>query len=152
MNVHDGKKLVHSCRRASAKELSIHHITAKVTNEQMIIAVAQMGPVQKAETRSQVVPRLRALLAEAAGRKAEHVVFPELALTTFFPRWMIEDRAELLAWYETEMPSDTVRPLFEDAQRLGVGFSLGYAEAAPGPDGEVRLFNTFISRCIKAFQ
>ena len=61
----------------------------------LTIAAAQMGPVGRAETRAQVVERLLAMLREAAEPGAELVVFPELALTTFFPRWDLPD-AELL--------------------------------------------------------
>ena len=64
-------------------------------------ASAQMGPIAKSETRKDTVRRLIALMREAKGRGAELVVFPELALTTFFPRWLIEDEAELDSYYET---------------------------------------------------
>ena len=38
---------------------------------------------------------------------AKFVVFPELALTTFFPRWWMEDQAEVdRRFFETAMPSD----------------------------------------------
>jgi predicted amidohydrolase len=86
-----------------------------------------MGPVARAETRESVVVRLVAMLREAAGRGAELVVFPELALTTFFPRWDLSER-ELLEFFEREMPSAATQPLFDEARRLGVGFHLGYAE------------------------
>ncbi|MFM8651220.1 MAG: nitrilase-related carbon-nitrogen hydrolase, partial [Acidimicrobiaceae bacterium] len=65
---------------------------------------------------------------EAHSKKAELVVFPELALTTFFPRWFVDDIAEADHWYETEMPSAVTRPLFDEAKKLGIGFCLGYAE------------------------
>jgi hypothetical protein len=61
-----------------------------------------------------------------AGR--ELVVFTELALTTFFPRWLIDDEAELDSYYETRDARPGDAPLFEEAARLGVGFYLGYAE------------------------
>ena len=58
------------------------------------LAVAQMGPVHLADTRTAVVARLVAMLREAHARHADFVVFPELALTTFFPRyWMSEEDA-----------------------------------------------------------
>ncbi len=58
------------------------------------LAVAQMGPVNLADDRAAVVTRLVAMLREAKSRNAELVVFPELALTTFFPRyWMTEEEA-----------------------------------------------------------
>lgn len=104
------------------------------------VAAAQLGPIARHDTREAVVERLIALLRDAAGRGAELVVFPELALTTFFPRWWIEDPAELDAFYETEMPGPATRPLFDEAARLGVGFALGYAELTP----EGRHFNTMV--------
>ncbi len=97
----------------------------------LLVAAAQMGPVQRDHTRADVVGRLVALLREAAGRGAQLVVFPELALTTFFPRWYSEDRAEIDAWYESAMPSPVTEPLFDEAKRLEIGFSLGYAELTP---------------------
>jgi hypothetical protein len=96
----------------------------------LTIAAAQMGPVGRAETRAHVVERLLAMLRESAGRGAELVVFPELALTTFFPRWDLPDE-ELLTFFERDMPSADTKPLFDEAERLGVGFHLGYAELTP---------------------
>lgn len=92
------------------------------------VAAAQLGPVQKTDDRKSVVSRLINLLREAHSKKAELVVFPELALTTFFPRWFVDDIAEADHWYETEMPSEVTRPLFDEAKKLGIGFCLGYAE------------------------
>jgi len=66
-------------------------------------------------------------LHTAADRGAELVVYPELGLTTFFPRYDI-DGDELDSFYETEMPSIDTKPLFDEAARLSVGFALGYAE------------------------
>jgi predicted amidohydrolase len=87
-----------------------------------------------------VVRRLIALLHQAADKQVELVVYPELALTTFFPRWFVDDIAEADHWYEREMPSPVTQPLFDEAKRLGIGFCLGYAELTP--DGE--RFNTQI--------
>ena len=94
------------------------------------VAAAQMGPVARHETRAEVVERLVALLREAATRDAQLVVFPELALTTFFPRWNLPD-GEVLTFFEREMPGPDTKPLFEEAARLGIGFHLGYAELTP---------------------
>ena len=107
------------------------------------VASAQMGPIAKSEDRMTVVSRLLDLLREAKGRGAELVVFPELALTTLFPRWMIEDEAELDAYYETSMPNPATQALFDEAKRLEIGFYLGYAEMAL-VDGRKRRFNTSI--------
>jgi N-carbamoyl-D-amino-acid hydrolase len=94
----------------------------------LTVGAAQLGPVQRDHTRADVVERLLALLREAAGRGCQLVVFPELALTTFFPRWYTEVKTEIDAWYETAMPSPVTQPLFDEAKRLGIGFQLGYAE------------------------
>src|SRR5215470_9733364 len=92
------------------------------------VAAAQMGPVQRDHSRADVVERMLTLFHDAHAMGAELVVYPELALTTFFPRWYYEDEAELDAWFETEMPSVETKPLFDEAARLGVGFCLGFAE------------------------
>lgn len=100
-------------------------------SRELIVAAAQLGPVARDEPKEQVVARLVLLLRDAKRRGAQLVVYPELALTTFFPRWVIDDPAELDAYYETEMPGPVTRPLFDEAKRLGVGFQLGYAELTP---------------------
>jgi len=102
------------------------------------IAAAQLGGIQLAETRAQVVARLVALLREAHGQGAQLVVFPELALTTFFPRYWMEDEIEVDAFCETQMPNPAVQPLFDEAARLGVSFYLGYAELAREGDRKRR--------------
>lgn len=104
------------------------------------VAGAQMGPIQKIDTREQVVGRLITLLHNAKDKGAELVVFPELALTTFFPRWFVEDLSETNHWYETQMPSPVTQLLFDEAKSLGVGFCLGYAELTPAG----KRFNTQI--------
>ena len=107
------------------------------------IAAAQMGPIARDETRAQVIERLIAHLQEAKRRGCDLVVFPELTLTTFFPRWWIEEEAELDAFYETEMPGPETQPLFAEARRLGLGFYLGYAELLR-EETRKRRFNTAI--------
>lgn len=107
------------------------------------VGAAQLGPIAKDESRAQVVGRLIALLRRAHARGCGLVVFPELALTTFFPRWYIEDEAQLDRWYETEMPGAETAPLFDEARRLGIGFSIGYAELVREGDRK-RRFNTAI--------
>ena len=91
------------------------------------IAAAQMGPNQKADSRVSILARMVALLEQAAEHSATLVVFPELAFTTFFPRWLLEG-AELDSYYESAMPNPAVQPLFDCARALGVGFYVGYAE------------------------
>jgi hypothetical protein len=60
---------------------------AKGTNMRSIrIASAQLGPRQKDNSRHSVVSRVTDLMNEAKGQGADLMVYPELALTTFFPR------------------------------------------------------------------
>jgi len=106
-------------------------------------AVAQLGPIHLADSRGSVVRRLMAMMREAHGRGARFVVFPELALTTFFPRWWMTDQAEIDCFFEREMPNAETRPLFDLAKELGVGFYLGYAELTQ-EKGEPRHYNTAI--------
>lgn len=104
------------------------------------VAAAQLGPIGKDEPRTVVVQRLRAMMQEAATCGAELVVYPELALTTFFPRWYTEELSGHDHYFETEMPGPETQPLFDDAARLGVGFALGYAELTPAGER----FNTTV--------
>ena len=113
------------------------------------IAAAQLGPLNKADDRAAATKRLLALLREAHGMGAKFVVFPELAFTTFFPRWWTEDQAEVdRLYFEASMPSPATQPLFDEANRLGIGFYIGYAELTKsghrfnsailvGPDGRI---------------
>src|SRR5260370_31379226 len=103
-------------------------------------AVAQLGPIHLADSREAVVERLCALLREAHGAGARFVVFPELALTTFFPRYWMTDQAEIDRYFEAEMPSPETRPLFNLQQELGIGFYLGYAKLTQ-EKGEPRHYN-----------
>ncbi|MCH2635173.1 MAG: N-carbamoyl-D-amino-acid hydrolase [Acidimicrobiales bacterium] len=83
-------------------------------------------------TRREVVDRLIVLMREANAEDCGLVVFPELALTTFFPRWYLDDDPqELDSYYETQMPGPETQRLFDEAKALGIGFYLGYAELTP---------------------
>jgi predicted amidohydrolase len=104
------------------------------------VAAAQMGPIQRTESRQTVIPRMIALMDEAKARGADLIVYPELALTTFFPRWYIEDQTEVDSWFERDMPNAATMPLFSRAAEYGIAMSFGYAELTP--DGHH--FNTCI--------
>jgi len=107
------------------------------------LAACQMGPVSRGATRAETIGRLIHLLERAAASGAELAVFPELALSTFFPRWTLDDQAEIDAFYEREMPGPHTQPLFEAARRLGIGFALGYAELIE-ESRRVRRFNSVV--------
>ena len=94
------------------------------------IAAAQLGPVNRGTPRSAVVARMTALLRQARARDIGLVVFPEMALTPFFPRQPVDDPAELASYYESAMPGPATQPLFDAARELGIAFYLGYCERA----------------------
>ena len=109
----------------------------------MTVGAAQLGPIARHDSRAQVVERLLDLMHRAKHRGCDLVVFPELALTTFFPRWEMDDPDEINAFYESEMPGPETRVLFDTARALEIGFHLGYAELCH-EDGRERRFNTAI--------
>jgi predicted amidohydrolase len=104
------------------------------------VAGAQMGPIHKADSRQAVVQRMLALLDQAKMKKCDFVIYPELTLTTFFPRWYITHQSGVDFWFEREMPNAATQPLFESAAKNRMGISFGYAELTP--DG--RHFNAAI--------
>ncbi|MDP6946318.1 MAG: N-carbamoyl-D-amino-acid hydrolase [Myxococcota bacterium] len=106
----------------------------------LTVAAAQLGPIARDEPRESAVGRMVALMEEAHTKGVDLIVFPELALTTFFPRWFMDDEAELDSFYETQMPSAATRPLFDAAKRLEMAFHLGYAELVETDAGK-RRFN-----------
>jgi predicted amidohydrolase len=110
----------------------------------LTVGVAQLGPIARSESRAEVVARMIALLTQAHDKGCKFVTFPELALTTFFPRWFFENEDELNFFYEKEMPNDATRPLFDKAAELGVGFYLGYAELSEDEEGKSHKYNTSI--------
>jgi N-carbamoyl-D-amino-acid hydrolase len=109
----------------------------------LTVGAAQMGPIARADSRADVVERMLVLLQDAHAAACDLVVYPELTLTTFFPRWWMTDQAEIDAFFEREMPGPETKPLFDEAARLGIGFSFGYGELAE-EEGETRRYNTAI--------
>lgn len=117
----------------------------------LTLASCQSGPIQRSTTRSEVVGRLVAMLEQAAGMGAELAAFPEMALTTFFPRWHFESADAADEFYEAHFPSPETQQLTKSAKKLGIGFAIGYSEiciesgikrrfnsmALVGTDGEV---------------
>ena len=106
------------------------------------LAAAQMGPASP--TKGETVERMVGLLAEAKAEQVDFLCFPELALTEYFCT-VVRDSVD--QYFETEVPSDLTRPLFEAAKEAKIGFVLPYAEkddsrhfnssAIVGEDGRV---------------
>ncbi|KAF0226526.1 MAG: N-carbamyl-D-amino acid [Beijerinckiaceae bacterium] len=107
------------------------------------VGAAQIGGIQRSESRAQVVARMIDLMKQAKSNGCDLIAFPELALTTFFPRWYMEDREEIDTFFEREMPGAETAPLFNAAREFSMGFMLGFAELAE-EGGRTRRFNTQI--------
>ena len=107
------------------------------------VAAGQLGPIAKNEPRSVVVARLAALMRQARAQGCDLIVYPELALTTFFPRWYMEAQAEIDCYFEREMPGRETQALFDLSRELKVGFYLGYAELTV-ENGVTHRYNTSI--------
>ena len=90
------------------------------------VAAAQMGAIQKDETREHVVERMLQLMRDAQG--ADLIVFPELTLTTFFPRYFSDDQQAIDQWFERSMPNAVTQALFDLSAKLQMAMSFGYAE------------------------
>ena len=107
------------------------------------VGAAQLGPISRKESRASAVARMIVLLRQAATHGCDIVVFPECALTAFFPHWYYDRQEDLDAWFERSMPNAATQPLFDCARELGIGFYLGYAELAV-EGGVAHHFNTSI--------
>jgi len=113
------------------------------TSRIVTVGVAQLGPIPRSQSRPEVVLRLLALMQDAARGGCDLIVYPEAALTAFFPHWLVEGEQELDSYFESAMPNAEVQPLFDAARRLRIGFHLGYCEL-DFSTGRKRRFNTSI--------
>jgi N-carbamoyl-D-amino-acid hydrolase len=110
---------------------------------QLTCAVVQLPGLDARDGREVAVARMIDGLREASDRGARFVAFPELCLTTFFPRTWFENLSEVDRYFEPEMPNRAVAPLFDAAAAAGVAFTFGFAELASSPNGPQR-FNTSV--------
>ncbi|MCJ1405843.1 hypothetical protein MMC11_009073 [Xylographa trunciseda] len=102
------------------------------------VAAAQVGAVHIYSDRSDTLKRMIKLLNEAAAQGAQLVLFPEVTFTTFFPRYLFKDEKELEKFFEQGediSKSEQVKPLFDEARKLHVDISVGFAERASNGTG-----------------
>ena len=97
-------------------------------SRELLVGAAQLGPIAPNESRKSTVSRMVELLKQAAARGCDLVVFPEMALTTFFPRYYEEDRTKMDHHFERQMPGPETQALFDAAARADIAFYLGYCE------------------------
>ncbi len=84
-----------------------------MTSRSLIVSAAQLGPIPVSATRAQTLERLIKLLEGAAVEGTQLVVFPEAALTPFFPHWLVHDEDELHSYYEKDLPGPDTQALFD---------------------------------------
>jgi predicted amidohydrolase len=100
------------------------------------VAAAQLGAINEGTSREEMVDRMLILLEQAIDEGVEILAYPELALTTYFPKRIRDDYDQ---FFETEMPPKCLEPLLRRAGQAGVVCHIGFAEKADG-----RYFNTAI--------
>lgn len=130
--------------RASFIVISVHltpHVNdsqiillGRIMTRKIIVAAAQLGAIHIDTPREDVISRMIALLVEAASKHTKIIVYPEIALTTFFPRFLFNDPTELDKFFEhgddlTKSPH--LAPLLSKASELKVDVHVGFAERAP---------------------
>ncbi len=98
------------------------------------LAAAQMGPNNEGSPREAIVERMIALLDRAISDGVELIVYPEMALTTYFPKKV---RPDFDQFFETEVPPKALEPLLRRAADARVAVHVGFCEKADG-----KYFNT----------
>src|SRR2546428_760817 len=98
------------------------------------VAAAQMGPNQESSSREEIVERMLTLLDQARAQGVELVAYPEMALTTYFPKKIRKDFDQ---FFETEIPPKALEPLLRRAKEARIAVHVGFCEKADG-----KYFNT----------
>jgi N-carbamoyl-D-amino-acid hydrolase len=98
------------------------------------VAAAQMGPNNDGTPREVIVERMLALLEQAIREGVELIAYPEMALTTYFPKRV---RPDFDHFFETEVPPKSLEPLLRRAAQARVAVHAGFCEKADG-----KYFNT----------
>jgi predicted amidohydrolase len=93
-----------------------------------------MGPNNEGVSREEIVERMQALLDRAVQDGVELIAYPEMALTTYFPKRI---RSDYDQFFETEVPPKALEPLLRRAAAARVAVHVGFCEKAAG-----RYFNT----------
>src|SRR5438046_9661586 len=93
------------------------------------IAAAQLGPNQESSSREEIVERMLALLDQAKAQGVELVAYPEMALTTYFPKKIRKDFDQ---FFETDVPPKALEPLLRRAAQARIAVHVGFCEKADG--------------------
>ena len=98
------------------------------------VAAAQMGPNNDGTPREVIVERMLALLEQGIREGVELIAYPEMVLTTYFPKRV---RPDFDHFFETEVPPKSLEPLLRRAAQARVAVHAGFCEKAEG-----KYFNT----------
>ena len=107
------------------------------------VGAAQLGPIARTESRASAVARMIALMRQAAAHGCDLVVFPECALTAFFPHWYYDRQEDIDAYFEREMPNAATQPLFDGA-RGSASASTSATPSSRSRTASTQRFNTSI--------
>ena len=81
------------------------------------VGAAQMGPNNEGMGREEIVERMQALLDQAKAQGVQLLAFPEMALTTYFPKKIRKDFDQ---FFEAEIPPKALEPLLRRAKEMGI--------------------------------
>jgi N-carbamoyl-D-amino-acid hydrolase len=93
------------------------------------VAAAQMGPNNEGTSRDEIVERMLVLLEQAIREDVEILAYPEMALTTYFPKRIRDDFDQ---FFETEVPPKSLEPLLRRAKEARIACHVGFSEKANG--------------------
>ncbi len=93
----------------------------------LTVAAAQMGPNNEGVSREEIVERMLGLLEQAGRGGVELIAYPEMALTTYFPKRV---RPDFDQFFETEVPPKALDPLLRRAAELRIAVHVGFCEKA----------------------
>src|SRR5713101_1014810 len=113
------------------------------------VAAAQMGPNQESTSREEIVERMLALLEQAKAQGVELIAYPEMALTTYFPKKIRKDFDQ---FFETEMPPKALEPVLRRAKEAKVAVHVGFCEKADGKYFNTALLTDTGGRLVGAFR
>lgn len=122
-------------------------LTSESTRK-VIVAGAQLGPINVDTPRSDAMARMLKLMDDAHRQNVKLIVYPEIAPVTFFPRHILEGD-DLEQYFEREIDGDptqsaNIKPLFDRAREYKMDMYFGYAECTG--DEHVH-YNTSVYYC-----
>jgi predicted amidohydrolase len=122
---------IDSCIKINAKDLYLNQeLTSRV-----------LGKINVKKLKNTQIDKMDKIIKKCAKEGSNIVIFPELALTSFFPYFYIENSNILNKFFEKDdITKGKVCKLFKLAYSLGVTIGFGYAEITPGG----RRFNTYV--------